>query len=153
MLRFKTKTVNVDDLAEITFLLESDWVIDSDWQPSSRSAILFIWLNDSILTNFKMPFRSIKILDRNSGNLWDSIRENTPSRFRSIRFVRFWFVLQSTILVSVPILVKILFGLGWSILIHRLHHLAHLGKLGEQFIEFLHRPTTAYGNSLFAASI
>ena len=39
MLRFKTKTVNVDDLAEITFLLESDWVIDSE--NSHETVVLF----------------------------------------------------------------------------------------------------------------
>ena len=39
MLRFKTKTVNVDDLAEITFLLESDWAIDSE--NSDETVVLF----------------------------------------------------------------------------------------------------------------
>lgn len=39
MLRFKTKTVNVDDLAEITFLLESDWAIDSE--NSDKTVVLF----------------------------------------------------------------------------------------------------------------
>jgi len=39
MLRFKTKTVNVDDLAEITFLLESGWDLDSE--NSDETVVLF----------------------------------------------------------------------------------------------------------------
>jgi len=39
MLRFKTKTVAVDDLAEITFLLESGW--DLDVENSDETVVLF----------------------------------------------------------------------------------------------------------------
>ena len=39
MLRFKTKTVDAEDLAEITFLLESGW--DFDVENSDETVVLF----------------------------------------------------------------------------------------------------------------